>query len=843
MLLGLCAGPSVAATFTGTVFEDVNYGGGAGRARAAATGSVVLANVRVELYRVSTGALVDSDTTTASGTFSLQSSGNASVQAEAYIVRVVNGSVRSSRGTSCTTCVAVQTFRTDATTGTPVAVSNRVGGETPALSDAAQLSSGNISSLTTSTTVPQSITTADPAASSSTISGLDFGFNFDTVVNTRDASTCTPSGSNSTYFPCQGSLRQFILNANALGGESSLAQSGSGQLDGLTTSLPGRAESSIFMIPSAALSSGIALITLAADLPTLTGASTRLDATTQTVNIGNTNAGTLGTGSTVGVDNNSLPLLQRPEVELVSGNRVITLGSSSQSINGFALRQGYILLSGTSCIARNNLVGMTASGVSTADSSTTYGITFAGANAIVRNNYVKVNNSGIRGDSPGSGAVISYNEVARPDGGHTNTFDGIVVVNSANDILIENNLTRDQAGGGIELGFGGGSLSNITVQNNTVSNNGYTSGTTPSTEPLGLVGYLYSGTNILLYRNRIVGTAGPGLLITQANGTRASQNVFSNNGSISIDLDPRTNDPNSLGGAQGVTLNDSGDGDTGPNGLLNYPVLVSANIVGSELYLRGFARPGAYIEVYVAQPDPTSFGEGLTYVTALTEGSAADLDATTGTYGAAAVNGLAQGTDTTNRFFFRIAVPTGVSVGTTLTATATVSAQTSEFGGNLVVSGAPTLTHQKTVEVLSDPLNGTTEPKSIPGALERYTVRLTNTGPATVDTNTLSIVDAVPTNTALYVLDLGSSGSGPVAFVNGSPASGVTWTYSGLNSTTDSLEFSNDGGTTWTYVPAANANGCDPAVTHIRARPAGSMAASSEAGNPWFELRFQVRVN
>ena len=32
-----------------------------------------------------------------------------------------------------------------------------------------------------------------------------------------------PSGTNSTFFPCQGALRQFIINANALGSEGSLA--------------------------------------------------------------------------------------------------------------------------------------------------------------------------------------------------------------------------------------------------------------------------------------------------------------------------------------------------------------------------------------------------------------------------------------------------------------------------------------------------------------------------------------------------------------------------------------------------------------------------------------------
>ena len=841
--LGLLLLPSQAvraATIQGTVFEDVNYGGGAGRPLSTA-GISRRNGVRVELYQES-GSNFNFFSSTTTATVS----GNAGVYsftglpADTYIVRVVNGTVTSSRG-SCSTCIPVQTFRTDAASGTAVNATNAIGGVNPALSDAPSRTSGTLAAQTSAGSyTPQSITTVLLATGTSTVNGVDFGFNFDTIVNVDDVASCGPTG---TLFPCQGSLRQFIINANALGGEGSLAQSGSGQLDGFNSSLPGGYESSIFMVPSAALSSGVALITLA-DTLMLTGANTRLDATTQTVSIGNTNAGTLGTGGMVGVDNISLPAFQRPEVELLCGDRIITLGGSNQSINGFALRQGYIVLSGASGTARNNLVGMTASGVSSAVSGAAYGITFTGTNAIVRNNYVKVNNSGIRGDSPGSGAIVSFNEVARPDSGHTTTYDGILIVGNASNVLIENNLTRDQAGGGIELGFGAGALTNVTVQNNSILNNGFASGSTPSSEPLGLVSYSYGGSNVLLYRNRIAGTAGPGLLVMQATNTRISQNVFSNNGNIGIDLDPRTTiDPNTHGAVNGVTINDNNDADTGPNGLLNFPVLVSANVVGSELYLRGFGRPGALLELYVAQADPTGFGEGLTYLTSLTEGSGSDLDATTGTYGPANVNGLTQGTDTTNRFFFRIAVPSGVAVGTTLTATATLSNQTSEFSGNLIVAGAPNLTHQKTVTVISDPLSGTTQPKSIPGAIERYAVRLTNTGPATVDGNSLSISDAIPANTALYVLDQGTAGSGPVAFVNGTPASGVTWTYTALNSTSDDLEFSNDGGTTWTYTPTPNANGCDPAVTHIRLRPDGTMAASSGAGNPWFELRFQVRVN
>lgn len=849
MALGLFAtafaGSIGAATITGTVFEDRNYGGGAGRSLAAAAGQP-LVNVLVELYRQSNGAFVDSDLTNASGQYSL-SSGNTTNGASLHVVRVVNGTVRSARtsGSTCTTCVPVQTFRTDASSGLPVAVTNRVGGETPALSDApSNTSNSNFSTLTTASQAAQSIALVDPPASNSTITDIDFGFNFDTVVNTRDTASCAPTGA---FYPCQGSLRQFIINSNVLGGEGSLTQAGSGQLDGLTATLPSGFESSIFMIPSTALTAGVAAITLAGVLPATTGPGTRLDATTQTINIGNTNSGTVGSGGTVGVDGISLPAFQRPEVQLncIASATALTLSGSTQTIVGFALRQGYILLSGATGTARNNLVGMTATGSSADDSTAAYGISFSGTSATVRNNFVTVNNSAIRSDGGAANSIVTLNEVARPAAGHTNTFDGILLINGASNVQITANLVRDQRGGGIELGFGAASDSytNVQVTNNTVQNNGFDSGTTPSTERLGLVGYNYVGSNVVFSRNRAVSNGGPGLIVMAASGTIVSQNSFSSNGGLAIDLDPLTRDPNGLGTPNGVTLNDTNDADTGPNGLLNYPVVTSATIANGELSIAGFARPGSSIELYIAQADPTSFGEGLTYLTTLAEGGGTDLNATSGAYGPAAINGILQGTDNTNRFAFRMAIPAGVSIGSMLTGTATLGGQTSEFGGNVTVTSGPSLVHQKSVSVLSDPLNNTSNPKSIPGALQLYTLRVTNQGTGTVDNNTVAIVDAIPANTALFVQDIGTAGSGPIAFTNGAPSSALTYTFSGLGNGADNLEFSNNGGTTWTYTPVANANGCDPAVTHIRVRPQGTMAGSGVPGNPYFEIRFRVRVN
>src|SRR5262249_10521042 len=155
--------------------------------------------------------------------------------------------------------------------------------------------------------------------------------------------------------------------------------------------------------------------------------------------------------------------------------------------------------------------------------------------------------------------------------------------------------------------------------------------------------------------NRIENNAGPGVMLSQVSGTTLTRNSFSNNGGLSIDLYPSGTDPNSMGTPNGPTQNDLNDADSGANGLLNFPVITAARIANGEFSIAGFARPGSTVELYVAQQDPSGFGEGLTYIGSYTEG-VADLDSTTGSY-SGTINGINQGSDTTNRFLFRGAIP------------------------------------------------------------------------------------------------------------------------------------------------------------------------------------------
>jgi uncharacterized repeat protein (TIGR01451 family) len=173
------------------------------------------------------------------------------------------------------------------------------------------------------------------------------------------------------------------------------------------------------------------------------------------------------------------------------------------------------------------------------------------------------------------------------------------------------------------------------------------------------------------------------------------------------------------------------------------------------------------------------------------------------------------------------------------TTSGTTTTQTSDGAGPASNTATLTvltpLTLVKSSAAFSDPFNGTTNPKRIPGAFVTYTIVAGNPGSGTVDANTVFVFDAVPANTDLYVNNLGGAGSGPVAFT--ALTSGLTYTFTSLASATDDVSFSSDGGATYIYTPVPNANGVDPVVTHIRINPKGTFNAASSC-----QLQFRVRV-
>jgi hypothetical protein len=113
--------------------------------------------------------------------------------------------------------------------------------------------------------------------------------------------------------------------------------------------------------------------------------------------------------------------------------------------------------------------------------------------------------------------------------------------------------------------------------------------------------------------NVIAYNAGAGVLLTVTSSTATDNAILGNsifsNGGLGIDLN-----------GDGVTANDPGDADTGPNNLQNYPVITSARTNASnattnlQLMLNSTPNTTFLVQYFSsAAPDPSGYGEGQTY--------------------------------------------------------------------------------------------------------------------------------------------------------------------------------------------------------------------------------------
>ena len=662
-------------TVSGQVYEDFNYGGGAGRAYNVGQGMSLRPSVRVELY-TSAGVYIAPAFTDASGayTFPGQLPGS-------YKVRVVNGFVTSSRTGGCAVAVNITTLPAGCTqlpVQTYIYGASQIGGAAPAGSDP---------TLSTTTLPATAESVANVTLGTTNIAGVDFGFNFDTIVNTNDSG--------------QGSLRQFVTNSNALLGNSSLLQVGQ---------TPSK-ETSIFMVPTAALTSGVAIINLTSSF-TVTDSDTSIDATTQTANTttstGDTNTGALGTGGGVGVDNLPLSQVSKPEVEItLSGANTLQVSAANFTLRGVALHGGSELTLGNGSNAADNVLieknifGTSASSFTLPASlpSAQYGIYIVNGSGMVQNNLIGYSgNSGINYLGGSTGLTIQNNEFQQSGyvqaGGDAITLTGS---SSAKSLTITGNLIATSNSSGIQLEIG--SVANNTVTNNTITSNGK-GGAATRLEGSG-IHYLArnsgvnSTTSDTISKNVISNNQESGIVINfgQKNVT-ISQNSFYTNGLTSIDFttaDGYVGGNANYGQGNGVTPNDgttvAREGNTGQD----YPVFAGIYTNGTALNVSGFVGNGisnnfdgktATIELYKADDDGNQkgavivgdgkslpHGEGRTYLGTLT--------VTLGTKGA---------------FSGVVTVTAGaLSGGAALTATATIAGNTSEFSPN-ITQQAPAIT-------------------------------------------------------------------------------------------------------------------------------------------------------
>ena len=637
---------------TGTVFEDVNYPGGNGRNQVN-SGGVPVAGAIVELFEAN-GTFIERKNTKVNGdyTFAGMEDGN-------YLVKVVNSSVRSIRGggLNCTTCFPVQTYRSFGDASSLTDVTTEIGGANPSATQDAALGILNNAQSVSAVTV-----------ASNGVTGIDFGFNFNTIVNTNISG--------------QGSLEQFVINSNNLD-ETGLDVEANGLFD------PAAGEDiSIFMIPPSSDSFGRTAdanfsagyfdieFTNGSPMSSITDDNTVIDGLTQTSYSGNTNTGALGAGgSTVGVSNITLPTYDRPEIQVhrnggdvikTSGNNVAIRNLSVFSRNNAAIRAD-----GGSLNIVGNIIGVDAVGNS--DGNILNGISNLGADVLIDSNYIStVLDYAILLDA-GTSNIIRNNHVT--NSGNFACDDAILLSANASGVQIEQNLIENSASTAIDGEINNG---NVIITENSLTTSGQNGGNCSGAAQQMAIKLAGNGSEIT--NNKIYSNGGAGIAIIGGTSNLISQNSIYANGTDGDALGIDLND-------DGVTLNDLGDGDSGPNGLLNFPLITGAYIAGPNLVFEGQSRPGATIEWFVTDITEgtasagdnqlgsiNDYGEGQTFIGFFTEGSGADLDTRVTPYTDTDGN-----TDNTNKFKFSMPLPPGITLTNLVTATATSSNSTSEF--------------------------------------------------------------------------------------------------------------------------------------------------------------------
>lgn len=140
----------------------------------------------------------------------------------------------------------------------------------------------------------------------------------------------------------------------------------------------------------------------------------------------------------------------------------------------------------------------------------------------------------------------------------------------------------------------------------------------------------------------------------------------------------------------------------------------------------------------------------------------------------------------------------------------------------------PAVTMAKSVAPWSDPQNGTTSPKLVPGGDAIYTLTVSNANASSLATAELPAITDVLASTLTYFNgDIDDTGPLTTNFEFLPGSSGVTLAPAGVG-------YSNNSGASYGYTPSA---GYDAAVNALRFAPGGTMAANSS-----FQIKFRVRI-
>ena len=275
--------------------------------------------------------------------------------------------------------------------------------------------------------------------------------------------------------------------------------------------------------------------------------------------------------------------------------------------------------------------------------------------------------------------------------------------------------------------------------------------------------------------NLIAFNGGAGVFVLSGTGHSIQNNSMFSNSALGIDLGPA-----------GVTANDNQDGDSGANGLQNFPVLTSASTSGGGSNVQGTlnSTPSSSFTLHFyssATADPSGFGEGQTL-----------LDT-------AVVN-----TDGAGNASFNLNFAASVTPGHVVTATATNGqGSTSEFSQARAITGTADLSVVKLAS--PNPV--------IVGSNITYTITVANNGPDTA--SSVTVTDNLPATTTF--VSCNSTGGG----VCGGSGNNRTVTFTSMGSGTSAVI------TLVTQVNCNVANG----TTITNTASVSSLTPDSESGN------------
>ena len=288
---------------------------------------------------------------------------------------------------------------------------------------------------------------------------------------------------------------------------------------------------------------------------------------------------------------------------VVQGNYIGTDLSGTHPLGNFIginmVQASNNTIGGTALGARNVISGNRMHGVRIFDASST--------GNVVQGNFIGTTASGTAGlGNAGDGVVLAGGATGNTIGGigaarnvisANGGFAGIEI-NRGTDNIVQGNIIGADASGTAALLRPDGlrQFNGIAIAD---SSNNRIGGTTAGAG------------NIIAFHSNIgvgVGNFAPGV---PAVGNSILGNATYSNGQLGIDLAPGT--------SPGVTPNDPGDTDTGPNNLQNFPVLETAN--AKAVHGRLESTPGTVFRIEFfsnAACDPSGYGEGEFYLGALT---------------------------------------------------------------------------------------------------------------------------------------------------------------------------------------------------------------------------------